>query len=786
MNKIVVKVKNLGKKWKKTIFITTLVIVAFVGLVILLISPITKYLIEKYDVKYTGREIKMDWLYVNPFTGYIHFNDLKIYEKNRDTVFFSVSGLSANFAMAKLLNKTYEISSLTLDKPKGIVVQNKKHFNFSDLIDKFTSTDKPDTSKIPVHFNILEVEMKDGEFKYIEEVTPINYSIKKVNFKSKGKYWNIDSTDGSFSFMPSTGGGDVKGKFNINLGNLNYRLSLLVNKLDLNIIEQYMLDIANYGRFRANMDADLKAIGNLNDNRNINLKGKVALNDFHFGKTTFEDFGSFKKLSIGITELDPKRNRYSFDTIFLLQPYFKYEKYDYLDNLQYMFGNIDATIKGVQANPEKFNLIIEIGNYIKDIFRNVLNSQYRINHLAVANGDVKFNDYSTNEKFSAQLFPLNLKADSVYNSTRWVSVFLNSGIKPFGQLQVSASMNPKDNTDFNFAYNLNKIPAAAFNPYLITYTSFPLNRGVVALNGNWTVRKDIINSINHFVFVDPRVTKRIKKRHSPWIPLPLIMTFIRETGNVVDYEIPITGDLKNPKFHFKDAIFDLVKNILIKPPTTPYRIDVKHTENEIEKLLSLNWGMRQTELLNKQDVFMHRISKFLEANPEAVISVHPITYSEKEKEYILFFEAKKKYYFNKANRNANTMSRGDSVDIERMYIKDPSFTKYLDNYSGKVLVYTTQEKCMRMVGATAVNALYEKLIIERERIFMQYFKDTHTEKQVKLYANENTIPFNGFSFFRINYKTDIPESLLNAYEQLSLFNSESPRKKYLKFRKGRG
>ena len=47
--------------------------------------------------------------------------------------------------------------------------------------------------------------------------------------------------------------------------------------------------------------------------------------------------------------------------------------------------------------------------------------------------------------------------------------------------------------------------------------------------------------------------------------MPLIMTFIRERGNVIDYEIPITGNLKDPKFHLSDVIFDLLGNIFVKP-----------------------------------------------------------------------------------------------------------------------------------------------------------------------------------------------------------------------------
>ena len=57
-------------------------------LILLFISPIAKFLIEKYDEKYTGRKITLDWAYVNPFTGFIHLSNVKISEAKKDTLSF--------------------------------------------------------------------------------------------------------------------------------------------------------------------------------------------------------------------------------------------------------------------------------------------------------------------------------------------------------------------------------------------------------------------------------------------------------------------------------------------------------------------------------------------------------------------------------------------------------------------------------------------------------------------------------------------------------------------------
>ena len=52
-----------------------------------------------------------------------------------------------------------------------------------------------------------------------------------------------------------------------------------------------------------------------------------------------------------------------------------------------MFGNEGAIVKAVDATPEKFNLIIEIANYIKLIFQNAIRSDYKVRNLYVKNGD---------------------------------------------------------------------------------------------------------------------------------------------------------------------------------------------------------------------------------------------------------------------------------------------------------------------------------------------------------------------------------------------------------------
>lgn len=769
------KIKN--KKGIRIIIILFSSLFLAVGIFILFISPITKYFIEKYDKQWTGREITMDLAYVNPFTGFVYFKNLIIHEAEVDSIFFSAKGVNIKFNLWKLFSNTYEISELTLNKPHGIIIQNNEIFNFTDLIERFTPNNI-DTTIAGFHFNILKLKVNDGEFHFRENQIPVNYFIKNVSFESTGKRWDTDTISGKFSFVSGIGNGDVKGKFTINLKNDDYSYDVVVHKYDLNIIEQYLQDLTNYGTFSANVDANINASGNFRDQRDVTIKGVIDVNDFHFGKSPDDDYVAFDKFSMSINDLSPLKGVYLFDSVSLNRPYFKYELYDNSDNIETMFGEKGANVSVVAADHNRFNLIIEIARYVKVIVRNFFQSYYKINRLVINNGDLKFNDYSLNELFSIDINPLNFIADSIDKNDNRVQAYLSASLQPFGNGTMALNINPNDTGDFDMKYHIQNIPAAMFNPYLIWYTSYPLDRGEIELSGTWKVRNGEIRSNNHLLVIDPRVTKRIKNKNTSWLPLPLAFSFVRDYGNVIDYEIPISGKLKDPNFHLKDVVSDILKNIFVKPVTTPYRMEVKKIEREIEKSLVFQWATNQKVLTSDQENFTEKMADFLKDNSEASILVHPIQYATKEKEYILFYEAKKKYILSLKKKGDIAFTESDSGKVNVLSIKDSSFMHYVNKHVGDTLLFTMQDKCRKLISATIVNTYFNELNLARKNAFILYFKNKGVQNRIKFAPVENTIPYNGFSVYKIEYQGELPESLTKAYEKLYDLNEQAPRKKY--------
>lgn len=748
----------MSRRLKKIVLVFFCIPLLLIALFVLSASLVAKHLIEKYSEKYTGRMIALEKAYINPFTGYIHFKDLRIYESKKtraaysgDSIFLSSSGLSAHFSIFKMIRGNYEISDVALDKPIGEFILNKNEFSLDDLIVLLSPRDNNNKSTEPLHFNILNIKIYDGEFHYRQIGSPVNFFIRHVKLESSGKQWNDDGIMGKIQFTSDIGTGSIAAGFSINTRTLSYRFDIGAHRYDLNFIAQYLKELMNYGSFRGKVDTDISVSGNFKEGKDIKLHGLLSLSDVHLGKEPYDDYAAFNKVVFSMKNFSPKEHNYIFDSISLSYPYAKYERYDSLDNIQTMFGENEATISTAQSNKEKFNLVIEIAQYIKLLVNDFFQSYYKIGHLAIYHGNFKFNDFSHAEIFSMNLCPLFLNADSVDKNNRTAKLFLKSQFDPYGDIQIGLGVNPRDSDNFDLEYQLNQLSIPQFNPYLITYTSYPLGAGSLSVNGKWKVRNGNIQSDNHLIIEHPSLAPRIKNKDAHKLPMPLIMALTVENGNFIDYQIPITGDLRSPKFHLKNVLIHILENIFVKPPAISYHFLLKKIEKENEQTFTLQWETGQSIVDPDQAKYIRKAAELLANNPQASLVICPEEYAEREQEALLLFEAKKKYIlFSKRNRNY-VLSRADSEKIEKMSEREPLFIAYLNKYAGGPLQFTVQEKCEKLVSKESIKDLYLRLLERREQVLRSYFKRRQVNERVSITPIHYGIPFGGFSYCKINY-----------------------------------
>jgi hypothetical protein len=759
-----------GRKKAVKIILWFFGILALLLIIIAAITPpVAKRLVEKHDVEYTGREITVGNIILNPFTVAISLNDLVMFEQESDTVFMSAERVRVRVSLLKLLRGVYEIRSVKVASPEIRVVRDDSLFNFTDLVEKFTPED---TTAEELKLNVRNISLKDGTINYYERKMPVEIGITDINFYSEGMFWDVDTMTGEFSLV--SGNGKVSGDFMFHQDSLDYRMSMLVENLDAAMFEPYLNEMTGGANLEALISLDIESSGNFNRPLDGSASGKLEVKDVHFGPRSDYDYLTLERFLVSFSEIDMEKNRFYFDSILIDKPAVLYAMYDTLDNFRRMFSSWLAKEVGEEVEEE----VDSISFLVK-----MQGADYNVKNFALEDGRIEFNDYSLAGKFSMIIVPFNIKADSIDKDKRRVKVSLDGGIVPEGKIRAYLSMDPENEKNFALEYEFRNIPAPLFNPYIITHSSYQLDRGTVEMHGTWNVVDSKINSLNHFLVVDPRSSGKVDSKDTDWIPLPLILSITREQGGAIDYQIPVKGDLEDPTFKLSDVISDILKNILVKPPATPYRLQVRNVEETIEKTLSVKWKMRRARVEDGQDEFLEKIAEFLEDNPGASLVVQPISHAEKEKENLLLFEAKKKYFIETGKIEGPKLKNKDSMEVDNMSIRDKDFIRYLDKSLKNSELLTLQEKCARFIGWDLVNKRYEELLKMRRNAFLDYFKDNETDKQVEVLEVKNQIPVNWFSYYKIDYKGEIPGELKEAFDKLYEANTEPPRREYSRLRR---
>lgn len=729
------------------------VLLLFVVIVIAFISPITKFLIEKYSEKYVGRKIVMSWLYVNPFSGYVNAHNLTIYEKESPQIFIKTKNLALNITVLKIFGKAYELSSLNADQLWVNIVQDSTKFNFDDLFEI-------DTLKKKIPYCIRNIHVSNSEIHYNELTIPVHYYVKKVNIQCPSIESAVDTIHLSYEFVSGPGSGAMKGTLNTNVKNKNFDLKALIVRFDLAPLQQYVKDFTTHINLTAFLDADIHTIGNLTNTMKMMTTGKFAVSDFHFGRLATEDYLSFKKLAMNIDSLAPYKKEYFFSKVALDSPYIKYEKYDQLDNFSRMFGVKGANIKQAREQHYHVNIIFVIADYLKELALNLLNSQYRFDQFNITHARLQYNDYSLLQKFSLQADPVTITASDINTNSKRMYFTLKSGLNPFGNLNVKVDINPKDIGDFHMDYDVRNMPLPLFNPYMITYTSHQFHKGTLELYGKWDVVNKQINSSNHVLVINPTMADRVKNEGADRLPMGIILWFVRNWNHVIDVEIPITGDLTQPSYHLGNVILDVLKNILVKPPTFPYRATVQVEKKKKEEFVMMEWKLRQVKMEDDQLDQLKKISRYMFFHGKSYLTVSPKYFEDLEKESFLLFEAKKKYYASVHNLKLAGISEEDSLAIDRMSIKDSAFVHYLDrNANPSGMEYTVQGKCRNLIGPDKVNREYNDMLVARKKQVMDYFTDKKVTDRVTFEHGVSTIPPSGFSHYIFTYKGELPEEV---------------------------
>jgi hypothetical protein len=371
-----------------------------------------------------------------------------------------------------------------------------------------------------------------------------------------------------------------------------------------------------------------------------------------------------------------------------------------------------------------------MADYIKEISKDYIISNYTAENVILKNGHIVYKDYTLEDKFVYDLTNLDLRSGRIDSKSDSITFDLSCIANRSGKLNAHLAFDPRDYMNMAINYSIEKMRISDFNPYSKFYVAHAFVEGSLFYTSTNTIRNGKLKSTNLMSIKKIEVSKKIKGVGLYEMPLRLAIVILRDKKGNIDLDVPVEGDLKDPTYKLGKLIWQIVKNLVVKAATAPFDLLAKTFGASEEDIKVIRFDYLQKQFESRQMKSLDLIGRALTEKPELKVKLLQVASHDSEKELLALSLAKGVYYKMKIMQSPkDSLDANDYKAIENISNKDSLFNIWLnqqllpDDVSGM----PSQLKCRKLIGDLMLEQEVDKLFAIRNKMVLDYFVN---EKQL--------------------------------------------------------
>ena len=286
--------------------------------------PLIRHVAEQQLTLQLGRPATVRRIALNPYTLNLEAEGIHVGERGGQGEFIDIGKLTVRPSWVSLFRGAPIVGEIRVDAPRFHIVRyDAQRFNFTDLIEKFSTPSKPGTK--PVHFSLSNIQVNDGR---------VDFDDRLLNEKHVIDNWSLGIP--YIATLPSKTDIFVEPKLHARIdGSLiaidgktkpfaqsrESEVELKFDRLDVPKLITYApakLPVAvQNGTLSTNLKLHFVMAG---DTPTLRVSGTVDLNDAKVTNASSEPLFAARGVHVAATDLQPLRSILHFDEIRVDQP----------------------------------------------------------------------------------------------------------------------------------------------------------------------------------------------------------------------------------------------------------------------------------------------------------------------------------------------------------------------------------------------------------------------------------------------------------------------------------
>jgi hypothetical protein len=262
----------------------------------------------------------------------------------------------------------------------------------------------------------------------------------------------------------------------------------------------------------------------------------------------------FKIESFEIEKINSLKDSLYMSGISLTKPYLNVHIYKNMDtNINTLFPPSTKDDEKASTKPSNFALTLE--------------------KIFLDKGVMDFADDSLPLPFQVKIENLNGEFSSFETqNTKPARVRLEGDVEPHGYVKIEGQMLPLDfaqNLNLNLLFN--NIDMNRLSAYSGKFVGYALKEGKLDLDLGYKIDNSNLIGENSIILHDLTLGEQIESPDALSLPLHLAIALLKDSDGKIDINLPVRGDLNDPKFSYGALIFKAIGNLITGIVTSPFR-----------------------------------------------------------------------------------------------------------------------------------------------------------------------------------------------------------------------
>lgn len=251
----------------------------------------------------------------------------------------------------------------------------------------------------------------------------------------------------------------------------------------------------------------------------------------------------------------------------------------------------------------------------------------RISAIRIRDGSTNFADFSTKPRFDTGIQALNGQItglSSAANSRAKIS--LDGQVDRYSPVKIRGELNPLSAESYlDVVMNFRNVELAGFTPYSGRFAGYTISKGKMSADLNYKIVNRQLDAKHKFVIEQLELGDKVDSPDAASLPMKLAVALLKDRNGVIDLDLPVTGDLDNPKFRLGPIIWKVFVNLLTKIVTAPFAL-LGNLIGGGEELNIIDFGPGVATLGDAQKEQIGTLAKALNERPGLELNI-PAVYN---------------------------------------------------------------------------------------------------------------------------------------------------------------